>query len=151
MIKRVTHAQLGSICYHSDKLKPSDNPYSPNQFLALICPYLDLFCCSYSKRTLALLYTNLCLGALTGKLTEVSSLWNAKLLYNFSSKGKLYWACKKVPKIECWRPFYVRISVHYGVCHSNRRFFSINSFVFQRKTQLNSTGHFLEPPDFLLQ
>ena len=100
MIKIVTHAQLGSICYHSDKLKPSDNPYSPNQFLALICPYLDLFCCSYSKRTLALLYTNLCLGALTGKLTEVSSLWNAKLLYNFSSKGKLYWACKKCPKLN---------------------------------------------------
>ena len=36
MIKRVTHAHLGSIWYHSE---PSDVPYSPNQFLGW-----DFFC-----------------------------------------------------------------------------------------------------------
>ena len=45
VLKRVTHAHLGLIWYHSE---PSDVPYSPNQFLALDF----FFATSYSKKAL---------------------------------------------------------------------------------------------------
>ena len=45
----VTHAHLGPIWYHS---KPSDGPYSPNQFLGLY-----FFAVSYSKPALVISFS----------------------------------------------------------------------------------------------
>ena len=49
MIKGVSHAHLGPICYHSEPQysEPSDVPYSPNQFLGW-----DFFAVSYNKLAL---------------------------------------------------------------------------------------------------
>ena len=68
MIKGVTHAHLGPIWYHS---KPSDIPYSPNQFLGW-----DFF--------LPLFTTNrLTLDSLTAALVYLFGL-NTACTYNFS-------------------------------------------------------------------
>ena len=86
MIKRVTHAHLGPIWYHSE---PSDVPYSPNQFLGW-----DFFCRFLQQ--------------------DGSSLWN--LLIKGPTKNMVYSdlegllfgeVCKTSVKIydECRKPF----------------------------------------------